>query len=54
MMAGVDAAQRRTIAISLLGVQKVDFYLRNSTAQQATNATAMTLKVTPFALGVVV
>lgn len=52
-VAAVDAAQRRTITISLLGVQKVNFYIKNGTAQQATNATAMTLKVTPFALGVV-
>jgi hypothetical protein len=52
VIAGVDAAQRRTINISLLGVQKVNFYIRNGTAQQATNATACTVKVTPFALGV--
>jgi hypothetical protein len=33
-------------------VQKVSFYIRNGIAQQATNATACTVKVIPFALGV--
>lgn len=51
-IAAVDALQRRTINISLIGVQKVNFYLKNATAQQATNASSMTLKVTPFSLGV--
>jgi hypothetical protein len=53
-VAAVDAAQRRTITINMLGVLKVNFYLKNGTAQQATNATACTVKITPFALGVVV
>ena len=52
VIAGANAAQRRTTNISLLGVQKVNFFLRNGTAQQATNSGAnCTLKVTPFALG---
>lgn len=52
VVAGVDAAQRRTITISLVGVLMVSFYIRNGTAQQATNTAAnCTLKVTPFALG---
>lgn len=51
-VAAVDALQRRTTNISLMGVQKVNFYLKNGTAQQATNASSMTLKVTPFSYGV--
>jgi hypothetical protein len=50
--AAVDAPQRRTTSISLLGVQKVSFYIKNGTAQTITNtATNCTLKVTPLALG---
>lgn len=52
-VAAVDAAQRRTININMVGVQKVNFYLKNGTAQQATNTVALTVTVTPVALGVV-
>lgn len=52
----VDALQRRTITISMLGVQKVDFYIRNGTAQNMNNdaGTNCTVKVTPLALGITV
>lgn len=54
-IADVDALQRRTITVSLLGVQKVNFYLRNGTAQNLNNdgGTACVVKVTPFDVGVV-
>lgn len=50
----VDALQRRTITISLLGVQKVDFYIRNGTAQNMNNdaGTNCVVKITPFDIGV--
>lgn len=53
-IAAADALQRRTIVVSMLGVQKVDFYLRNNTAQNMNNdgGTACVVKVTPLALGV--
>lgn len=56
VIAAADALQRRTITISLLGVAKVDFYIRNGTAQNMNNdgGTPCVVKVTPFALGIVV
>jgi hypothetical protein len=56
VIAAVDALQRRTIVISLDGVQKVDFYVRNGTAQNMNNdgGTSCVLKVTPFAYGIAV
>lgn len=55
-VAAVDALQRRTIVIDLLGVKKMDFYIKNGTAQQMTNngGTNCTLKVTPLAYGITV
>lgn len=53
-IAAVDAPQRRTITINLLGVKKANFYLKNGTATQATNTvTNCTVTIIPFALGVV-
>jgi hypothetical protein len=54
VIAAADALQRRTITISLLGVQKVDFYIRNGTAQNMNNdaGTNCVVKVTPFDIGV--
>jgi len=56
VVAGVDALQRRTITIDLLGVEKVDFYIKNATAVSMTNngGTNAIVKVTPLAYGVVV
>lgn len=55
VIAGVDAAQRRTIVIDLLGVKKCSFYYKNSTTQTATNTGAnSTVKITPFSYGVTV
>jgi hypothetical protein len=56
IVGGVDALQRRTITISMLGVQKVDFYIKNGTAQNLNNdgGTNMLVKVTPLALGMTV
>lgn len=56
IIAGADALQRRTITIDLLGVTKVDFYIKNGTAQNMNNdaGTNCVLKVTPFAYGVTV
>lgn len=53
-IAAADALQRRTITISLLGCEKVDFYLRNGTAQNMNNdgGTACVVKITPFMVGV--
>lgn len=53
-VAAADALQRRTIVISLRGVQKVDFYIKNGTAQNMNNdgGTNCVVKVTPFADGV--
>ena len=47
-----DALQRRTITISLLGVEKVDFYIKNGTAQNMNNdaGTNAVVKVTPFVI----
>jgi len=55
IIAGVDAAQRRTITIDLLGVKKCSFYYKNGTSQTATNTGAnSTVKITPLAYGVTV
>jgi len=55
VMSADDALQRRTITISLLGVQKVDFYIKNGTAQNMNNdgGTNCVVKVTPFVIGAV-
>jgi hypothetical protein len=56
VIAAADALQRRTITIDMLGVQKVNFYLKNETAQNMNNdaGTNCVLKVTPLAVGTVV
>ena len=56
IIAAADALQRRTITINLEGVQKVDFYIKNSTAQNMNNdgGTSCIVKVTPLAYGVAV
>ena len=56
VIAAADALQRRTITISLLGVRKCDFYVKNGTAQNMNNdaGTNLVVKITPFALGVTV
>jgi hypothetical protein len=56
IIAAADALQRRTITISMVGVEKVDFYLRNGTAQNMNNdgGTNCVVKVTPLAFGIVV
>ena len=50
VIAAVDALQRRTITIDLLGVEKVNFYIKNSTAQNMNNdaGTNASVKITPF------
>lgn len=55
-IAAVDALQRRTITISLLGCEKVDFYIKNGTAQNMNNdaGTNCVVKVTPLAVGIAV
>jgi len=56
-IAASDTLQRRTIVISLLGVQdSVVFYVKNGTAQNMNNdgGTNMVVKITPFALGITV
>jgi hypothetical protein len=55
IIAGTDALQRRTITISLVGVQLVDFYIKNGTAQNMNNdgGTNCVVKVTPFVIGAV-
>ncbi len=56
VIAAVDALQRRTIVIDMLGVKKVAFYTKNGTAQNMNNdaGTSHTVDVTPLALGVTV
>ena len=54
-----DALQRRTIVISLLGINNsitVDFYLKNGTAQNMNNdgGTNCVVKITPFTEGITV
>lgn len=54
-IAAADALQRRTIVISLLGVQKGFVpYIKNGTAQNMNNdaGTNCVVKITPFAEGV--
>ena len=52
-MAVVDALQRRTIVISLEGVQRVDFYIRNLTTRGMTNTgVPCIVKIRPFSYGV--
>lgn len=52
VVAAVDALQRRTIVVSMEGVQKVVFYLKNGTAQNMNNdgGTNLTLKATPVTI----
>lgn len=54
VIAAADALQRRTITISLLGCEKVDFYIKNGTAQNMNNdgGTNAVVKITPFSIGV--
>ena len=54
-----DALQRRTIVISLAGINNsitVDFYLRNGTAQNMNNdaGTNCVVKITPWSYGITV
>ena len=58
-IAAADALQRRTIVISLLGINNsitVDFYLKNLTAQNMNNdgGTNCVVKITPFTEGITV
>lgn len=45
-----DELQRKTITISMLGVQKCDFYIRNNSGQNMNNdgGTSCVVKVTPM------
>lgn len=54
VIAAVDALQRRTITISLVGVRKCNFYTQNNTAQNMNNdgGTNHVVKITPFSVGV--
>lgn len=54
VIAAADALQRRTITIDILGCEKIDFYIRNGTAQNMNNdgGTNCVVKITPFCLGV--
>lgn len=57
IVAAADALQRRTITISLLGVNAyVDFYTKNGTGQNMNNdgGTSCVVKITPFEVGVTV
>lgn len=56
IIAAVDALQRRTIIIDLLGVKECSFYFQNKTAQNMNNdaGTNATVKITPFAYGITV
>jgi hypothetical protein len=46
-----DVAQIKPIVISLLGVQKAQFYIKNSAGQQISySSSATTVKITPFTL----
>lgn len=55
-VAAVDALQRRTMVISLVGCRQVDFYVNNGTAQNMNNdgGTNLVVKITPFSIGVTV
>lgn len=48
-----DELQRRSTVISLLGITKADFYIRNDSGQNMNNdaGTNCTLKITPFTFG---
>lgn len=52
--AAADDLQRRTIVISLTGVLKANFYIKNGTAQNMNNdaGTNCVVKITPFTFGV--
>lgn len=52
IIAAADALQRRTINISMEGVEKVIFYIKNGTVQNMNNdaGTNLTLKITPYTL----
>jgi hypothetical protein len=54
IIAAVDALQRRTITIDILGCEKIDFYIKNGTAQNMNNdgGTNCVVKVTPFTMSV--
>lgn len=56
LLSADDALQRRTITLDMLGVEKVDFYFKNTSAQNMNNdaGTNAILKVTPLAYGQVV
>jgi hypothetical protein len=59
VIAAADALQRRTIVISLAGINNsitVDFYIRNGTAQNMNNdaGTSAVVKITPFTYGITV
>jgi hypothetical protein len=57
VIAAADALQRRTITISLEGVNStVNFYIKNGTSQNLNNdgGTSCVVKITPFAYGVTV
>jgi hypothetical protein len=53
-VAAADALQRRICVIDTLGYDKIDFYIKNGTAQNMNNdgGTSCVMKVTPLALGV--
>src|SRR3990167_990702 len=53
---GTDALQRRQIKIDLQGATSIDFYIKNSTAQNMNNdgGTSCIVKITPLAYGVAV
>jgi hypothetical protein len=55
-IAAVDALQRRTIIIDILGCEKIDFYIKNGTAQNMNNdgGTNCVVKITPVGYGPVV
>jgi hypothetical protein len=59
VIAAADALQRRTITISLEGINNsitVDFYIKNGTAQNLNNdgGTACVVKITPWSYGITV
>ena len=54
VITNADAFQRRTIIIDTFGCDKIDFYIKNGTAQNMNNdgGTSAVVKITPLALGV--
>src|SRR3989304_2317616 len=56
IIAGTDALPRRQIKIDLQGATSIDFYIKNSTAQNMNNdgGTSCIVKITPLAYGVAV